>query len=83
LYVTTGPFDVILGTDFFQEEQALMAWTKERLKTFLIPGRAEDIVKIYDPITFFSLQEKSEQGWTTLSPKSDLCLLSKDLHIQE
>ena len=51
LYDTSAPFDVILGTDFLQEEQAVMAWTTEGLRTFLIPGLADELVKIYDPVS--------------------------------
>jgi hypothetical protein len=57
LYDTTAPFDVILGTDLLQQEQAVMAWTTEGLRTFLIPGLADELVKIYDPVSSIILQE--------------------------
>jgi len=41
LYDTSAPFDVNLGTDFLQQEQAVMAWTTEGLRTFLISGLAK------------------------------------------
>jgi hypothetical protein len=73
----SAPFDIV------QQEQAVMAWTKEGLKTFLIPGLADNLVKIYDPIISFTLKEKSEQVGRTTSPIPDLCLLARDLPIQE
>jgi len=51
LYDTTAPLDVLLRNDVLQQGQSVMAWRKEGLKTFLIPGLAHDLVKIYDPIT--------------------------------
>jgi len=50
-YDTSAPFDVIVGTDFLQQEQAVMAWTTEGFRKFLIPGLADELVKIYDPVS--------------------------------
>jgi len=67
LYDTSAPFDVILGTDFLQQEQAVMAWTTKGLRTFLIPGLADELVKIYDPVSSIILQENSDKAWLTMN----------------
>jgi len=56
---------------------------KEGLKIFLIAGLADDLVKIYDPITSLTRKEKSEQVCRTSLPIPDLFLLPQDLPIQE
>ena len=60
-----------------------MVWMKEGLKIFLIAGLADDLVKIYDPITSLTRKEKSEQVCRTSLPIPDLFLLPQDLPIQE
>jgi hypothetical protein len=47
-YVTTAPFDMLQGTVFLQEAQAVMPWTTMGLQTFLIPGLADELSRIYD-----------------------------------
>jgi len=67
LYDTSAPFNVILGTDFLQQEQAVMACTTEGLRTFLIPGLANKLVKIHDPVSSIILQENSDKAWLTMN----------------
>jgi len=79
LYDTSAPFDVILGTDFLQQEQAVMAWTAEGLRTFLIPGLADELVKIYDPVSSIILQEDSDEAWLTMNSQiPEMCCLARD-----
>jgi|NOAtaT_5_FD_contig_41_2520623_length_1516_multi_4_in_0_out_0_2 hypothetical protein len=77
LHDTTAIFDALLGTDFLQQEQEVMAWTKEGLKTFLIPGLA---VKIYDPIASFT-QQKSQDKFGQLAHRNLNCAWWQDLPI--
>jgi hypothetical protein len=44
-----------------------MALTKQGLKKLLIPGLSDDLAKIYNPISSFTLGTKSEQAWKTIS----------------
>ena len=79
LYDTSAPFDVILGTDFLQQEQAVMAWTTEGLRTFLIPGLADELVKIYDPVSSIILHENSDKAWLTMNLQiPEMCCLARD-----
>ena len=70
---------MILGTDFLQQEQAVMAWTAEGLRTFLIPGLADELVKIYDPVSSIILQEDSDEAWLTMNSQiPEMCCLARD-----
>ena len=50
-YETTAPFELLLGTDIWQGTQAVMSWTSQGLQTFLIPGLANGVPHLYQPIT--------------------------------
>jgi hypothetical protein len=77
---TSAPFDVILGTDFLQQEQAVMAWATEVLRTFLIQGLADELVKIYYPVSSIILQENSDKAWLTMNSQiPEICCLARDM----
>jgi len=84
LYDTSARFDVITQTDFLQEEQAVMAWTTEGLRTFLIPGLVDELVKIYDPVLSIILQEKSDKAWLTMNSQiPEMCCLARDMQARD
>jgi hypothetical protein len=75
---------VILGTDFLQQEQAVMASTMEGLRTFLIPGLADKLVKIYDPVSSIILQENSDKAWLTMNSQiPEICCLARDMQARD
>jgi len=53
-----------------------MAWTTEGLRTFLIPGLADELVKIYDPVSSIIAQEDSDKAWLTMNSQiPEMCCL--------
>jgi len=60
------------------------AWTREGLRTFLIPGLPDELVKIYDPVSSIILQENSDKVWQTINSQiSEMCCLARDMQARD